>query len=251
VSFLGATALFLVGIAAGIINTVVGSASLISYPTLLALGYEPVVANMTNSVGLVPGSVSGAIGYRRELRGMGPLLRVLMPASAAGGLAGALLLLVLPSSVFESVIPALILLACALVVAQPRLHATLRRRRRDGDDGIGAGFIVTVLLCALYGGYFGAAQGVILIALLAIFRSEGLQPLNATKNVLVGIVNGIAAVLFVAVGDVAWAPALVLAAGAAAGGQAGARVGRRLPPNVLRVAIVAVGLVVAVRMIVS
>jgi uncharacterized protein len=245
-----ALAIFAVGLMAGAINTIVGSGSLITFPTLLALGYPAIVANVTNTVGLVPGSISGAIGYRKELKGQAPRLRSLGVASVAGGLTGGILLLVLPGSVFRQIVPVLILVACVMVVIQPRLTRRLARRGRTGQHG-GAGLFVTVYGTGVYGGYFGAAQGVILIALLAIFIEDDLQRLNAAKNVLTALVNGVAAILFMLVADVAWDAAAVLAAGAIIGGQVGAKVGRRLPSQVLRAIIVVVGTAVAVKLLAS
>ncbi len=236
------------GLAAGTINTVVGSGSLITFPTLLALGYPAVLANVTNNVGLVPGSFSGVIGYRHELTGQRSRLAVLGPASVLGGLTGAVLLLALPGSVFKRVIPALILLACVLVAAQPRLSRLMAERRRAAD-GAGPALWVTVYLTGVYGGYFGAAQGVILIALLAIFIADDLQRLNAAKNVLALLVNGTAAVLFIAFTHVAWGAAALIAVGASAGGQIGAKVGRRLPPDLLRIVIIVVGVIAAVALL--
>ena len=240
-----------VGLAAGTINTIVGSGSLITFPTLLALGYAPVVANVSNTVGLVTGSISGAVGYRRELEGQGARVRTLGVASTAGGLSGGILLLVLPGSVFRSVVPVLILVACALVALQPRLTRGVATRR-DGPARPSGGplLFAAVFATGVYGGYFGAAQGVILIALLGIFVDDDLQRLNALKNVLAALVNGVAAVLFIVFAHVAWVPALLLAAGAIVGGQLGARLGRRIPAQWLRAVIVVVGVVVAVRLLV-
>ena len=247
-SFLAALAVLGVGLAAGTLNTIVGSGSLITFPTLLALGYPPVVANVSNTVGLVTGSISGAVGYRRELEGQRPRVRVLGIASLAGGLTGGVLLLALPASVFRNVVPALILLAAVLVAVQPRLARRLAAGEGPARPNGGPLLFVAVLLTGIYGGYFGAAQGVILIALLGIFIDDGLQRLNALKNVLAALVNGIAAVLFVFFADVDWAVAGLLAAGAIAGGQLGATLGRRIPPAWLRAVIVVVGVVVAVRL---
>jgi uncharacterized membrane protein YfcA len=244
-----ALAIFGAGLLAGTINTIVGSGSLITFPALLGLGYSAVVANVTNTVGLVPGSLSGAIGYRRELVGQRSRLLVLGSASVAGGLTGAVLLLVLPGSVFRNVVPVLILVACVLVVVQPRLSRLLADRR-DGSVHGGAGLYVTVYATGVYGGYFGAAQGVILLSLLAIFIEDDLQRLNATKNVLAMLVNGVAAVVFIVVSHVVWGAAALMAAGAIIGGQIGARVGRRLPPQLLRAVIVIVGAVVAIKLLV-
>jgi uncharacterized protein len=249
-SMAAALAILGVGLAAGTINTIVGSGSLITFPTLLALGYAPVVANVSNTVGLVPGSISGAVGYRRELRGQRARITVLGIASAAGGLTGGVLLLVLPASVFRSVVPVLILVACALIAVQPGLAR--RVAARSGPDRPNGGPLLSVAVFAtgVYGGYFGAAQGVILIALLGIFVDDSLQRLNAAKNVLAALVNGIAALLFIALSHVAWGPAALLAAGAIVGGQLGAKLGRRIPPGWLRAVIVVVGVAVAVRLLV-
>ena len=249
-SIWAALAIFTVGLAAGTLNTIVGSGSLITFPTLLALGYPPVVANVSNTVGLVTGSISGVVGYRRELEGQRPRIRVLAVASLAGGLTGGLLLLALPASVFRNVVPALILLAAVLVAVQPRLARRLANGDRAARPNGGPLLFAAVLLTGIYGGYFGAAQGVILIALLGIFIDDGLQRLNALKNVLAAIVNGVAAVLFILVADVAWGPAALLAAGATAGGQLGAKVGRRIPAPLLRAVIVVVGTAVAVGLLV-
>ena len=199
---------------------------------------------MSNTLGLVPGSMSGAYGYRRELAGQGARLRYLALASGLGGITGAVLLLTLPGSVFERVVPFLILLACGLVVLQPRLGdrlaATGHRHR---------GLWAAVFATGVYGGYFGAAQGVILMALLSIFYVDDLQRLNGLKNVLAGLVNGVAAVLFVVFGHVVYGVALLLAVGSVAGGQLGARYGRRLSPATLRVVIVVVGVTVAAKLL--
>ena len=233
------------GTAAGTVNTVVGSGSLITFPTLMAAGYSPVVANMSNNVGLVPGSASGAYGYRAELKGQAHRVRTVGLASTLGGITGAVLLLAAPGS-FKRVVPFLVLLACLLVAVQPRLRAWLDRR---GGDGRGLYF--TVYATGVYGGYFGAAQGVILMALLSIFIVDDLHRLNALKNVLAGIVNGVAAVLFITFGTVAYAPAALIAVGSIAGGQIGARYGRRLPPQMLRALVIGVGVIVALKLLVA
>jgi uncharacterized membrane protein YfcA len=244
VTVLEAVAILLAGVAAGTINTVVGSGTLITFPTLLAFGVPPVTANVSNNVGLVPGSVSGAIGYRSELTGQrGRLLR-LGSASLVGGAAGALLLLVLPSAAFDAIVPGLIALGVLLVVVGP----TVQRRvaaRAERDGGLpehGAAWVwPAVALAGVYGGYFGAAQGVLLMAVLGIGVADTLQRHNATKNVLAGTVNAVAAVVFIIAADVDWALAALIGAGAVVGGQLGATVGRRLPPAALRAVIVVVG----------
>jgi uncharacterized membrane protein YfcA len=244
---LDALAIFAAGLAAGCINVIVGSGSLITFPVLLALGYPPVVANVSNTVGLVPGSVSGAYGYRRELSGQRTRLVRLGIASVVGAVTGGLLLLVLPAATFEIVVPALIAVACVLVVIQPRLSAWLGGRRRHPHGG--PWLWIGVLASGVYGGYFGAAQGVVLMALLAIFLNEDLQRVNAVKNVLAGIVNASAAVLFIFVAHVDWGVAVCIAAGSVLGGFAGASIGRRLPPMVLRILIVVVGVTAIVKLL--
>ena len=237
------------GVFAGAINTVVGSGTLVTFPVLLAVGYSPVVANVSNTLGLVPGSVSGAIGYREELAGQRRRALVLASASLVGGITGAVLLLSLPGSAFEAIVPALIAIALVLVVLQPRLARVLAARRPARPHG-GPTLWAGVFATGIYGGYFGAAQGVILLALLGItIPSEDLQRLNALKNVLAGLVNGVAAVVFVFFASVAWLPALLLAAGSAAGGQLGARIGRSLSQPVLRGVIVVVGVAAIVQLL--
>ncbi|MDQ3643509.1 MAG: sulfite exporter TauE/SafE family protein [Actinomycetota bacterium] len=249
-SIAAALAILGVGLVAGTLNTIVGSGSLITFPTLLALGYPPVVANVSNTVGLVTGSISGAVGYRRELEGQRPRLRVLGTASLAGGLTGGLLLLALPASVFRDVVPVLILVACVLVAMQPRLARRRVAGKRPARAHGGPLLFLAVYLTGVYGGYFGAAQGVMLIALLGIFLDDTLQRLNAAKNVLAALVNGVAAVLFMLFADVDWAVAGLLAVGAIVGGQVGATLGRRISPGWLRAVIVVVGVAVAIRLLV-
>jgi uncharacterized membrane protein YfcA len=249
-SLAAALAILGVGLVAGTVNTIVGSGSLITFPTLLALGYAPVLANVSNTVGLVPGSISGAVGYRRELEGQRSRIMVLGTASATGGLTGAVLLLVLPASVFRNVVPVLILVACVLIALQPRLARRMAARPGPARPHGGPGLFVAVYATGVYGGYFGAAQGVVLIALLGIFVEDGLQRLNALKNVLAALVNGVAAVLFIVFSHIAWGPAALLASGAIIGGQVGAKLGRRISPGWLRAVIVVVGVAVAIRLLV-
>ena len=237
------------GVFAGTINTVVGSGTLVTFPVLLAVGYSPVVANVSNTLGLVPGSVSGAIGYRAELEGQRARVRTLGTASVLGGIVGAMLLLSLPSAAFDAIVPVLIVLALVLVVAQPRLSRMLAERRDQVRPHGGPLLWTGVFGTGIYGGYFGAAQGVILLAITGIAIPEDLQRLNALKNVLAGLVNGVAAVIFVLFASVAWLPAVLLAVGSAAGGQLGARIGRRLPPAALRGVIVVVGVAAIVQLL--
>jgi len=249
VSLLEGVLVLAAGVFAGAINTIVGSGTLVTFPVLLAVGYGPVVANVSNTLGLVPGSVSGAIGYRAELAGQRRRALVLLSASFLGGITGAVLLLSLPSSAFETIVPVLIALALVLVVLQPRLSRALAARGRHARPHGGPLLWGGVFGTGVYGGYFGAAQGVILLALLGITIPDDIQRLNALKNVLAALVNGVAAAIFVVVADIAWLPALLLAVGSAAGGQLGARVGRSLSPAVLRGVIVVVGLAAIVQLV--
>ena len=248
------TAIFLAGIAAGAINTVVGSGTLITFPTLLAVGIPPVTANVSNTLGLVPGSLSGAIGYRRELAGQRPRLLRLGLGSVLGGITGALLLLVLPAAAFQTVVPVLIALGCVLVVLQPRISRRVAARAES--RGVerpqhGAAWVwILVFLAGVYGGYFGAAQGVLLMAILGVGLTETMQRNNATKNVLALLVNLVAAVLFVFVADIDYRVAGLIAVGSVIGGQIGATVGRRLPSWALRGFIVVVGVAALVQFLV-
>ena len=245
-------AILFAGMAAGTINTIVGSGSLITFPTLVALGYPPLLANVSNNIGLVPGSLSGAYGYRRELVGQSARLRRLVPASMVGALAGSTLLLVLPSGVFRRVVIVLIVIALALVVAQPTVsrRLTARRLRAGAAHGdVTMGLQALVAAAGVYGGYFGAAQGIILVAVLGIFLNDHLQRLNACKNVLAMSVNSVAAIVFVLTTNVDWKVVGVIAVGSTLGGQIGARYGRKLDQRVLRGLIVVVGLTALIRLI--
>ena len=236
----------LAGVAAGAINTVVGSGTLITFPTLLAFGVPPVTANVSNTVGLVPGSMSGVVGYRRELAGQGARVLRLGSASLLGGVTGALLLLWLPSSAFDAIVPALIALGVVLVVLGPRIQRSVaaRAESRGGIPDHGVWWVwPAVAVAGVYGGYFGAAQGVLLMAILGIGVADSMQRHTATKNVLALIVNAVAALVFIAVADIDWTVAGLIALGSVVGGQIGAGVGRRLPPVLLRAVIAAVGVI--------
>jgi uncharacterized membrane protein YfcA len=254
VSPLEALAVALAGLAAGTINTVVGSGTLITFPTLLALGVPPVTANVSNNIGLVPGSVAGALGYRGELTGQHHRVVRLLSASVLGGITGAVLLLVLPGDAFSSVVPVLIGLGVVLVIVQPRLSAWVRTRaeHRGIDEPESPWWVwPAVLVTAVYGGYFGAAQGVLLMGVLGIGVAQSLQRSNAVKNVLAAAVNGVAGAIFVFVADVDWVVVALIGAGSVVGGVLGARVGRRLPPTALRILIVLVGLTAMVTILLT
>ena len=288
---LQALAIFAAGLAAGTINAVVGSGTLITFPTLLAFGYPPVLANVSNNVGLVPGVASGVHGYRAELVGQRRRVIRLGSASVCGGLVGAVLLLVLPAGAFKEIVPALIGIALLMIIFQPRLarwmaarqvaRAAARAEEPDRDGGAGgaggtggAGAMgavgvvapvtqaqepavqiggpvlwVLVFLSGVYGGYFGAAQGVLLIGLMGIAFTDTMQRINAVKNVMAGLVNGVAALVFVAATHIDWGAAGLIACGAILGGQIGARIGRKLPPWGLRLLIICVGVVALVKLL--
>jgi uncharacterized protein len=249
VTWIEAVAVVAAGMGAGAVNAVIGSGSLITFPTLLAVGYAPVTANVSNNVGLVPGSISGVIGYRRELEGQGRRARTLAVASACGGLTGAILLLRLPSDVFKTIVPALILLATVLLAVQPRLTRWVASRRAHDARDVGWVPLVLVYMTGVYGGYFGAGQGIILLATLAVFVPDDLQRSNAVKNVLAGVVNGVAAVFFIIFAHVAWEAVVLIAIGSVVGGTLGSRYGRRIPSNILRIGVVILGLAVAGKLV--
>ncbi len=240
------------GLAAGVMNAVVGAGTLITFPTLLLLGYPPVLANVSNTVGLVPGAVTAAIGYRATLRGRGTVVRRLLVATVSGGLVGGLLLVRLPEDAFNVVVPWLLLVAAVLAALQPRIAAQVASRRAGrGDVPVGAGHIgvamfVGVFATGVYGGYFGAAQGVLLLVILGFALGGPLNDLNGVKNILGGTANLVSALLFITISEVDWTVAGLVAAGATVGGGLGGRYGRRLPSSVLRVLLVAIALVAAV-----
>jgi uncharacterized membrane protein YfcA len=249
VSLLEAIAIGLAGMAAGTINTVVGSGTLITFPTLLAFGVPPVTANVSNTIGLVPGSVSGVVGYRRELEGQRTRVLRIGVASLIGGVLGGVLLLVLPDGAFSAIVPVLVGLGIVLVIFQPRISRWVAARH-DAPGAVprnpvlGAWWVwPAVLVAGVYGGYFGAAQGVLLMGIMGVGIPETLQRLNALKNVLAAIVNAVAGLLFAVVADVDWKIVVLIGVGSTIGGQLGATVGRRLPAQVLRGTIVVVGLV--------
>lgn len=255
--FLAMAAILAAGIVAGVINVVAGAGTLITFPVLLALGVPPVTANVSNTVGLVPASVTGAIGYRRELAGHWRSVALMGAFSAVGGIIGGVLVLVLPAAAFSAVVPFLLLVAAALSAAQPRVARYVRRNASEHDLTNGTalpvtlGLIIGVLATGVYGGYFGAAQGVVLLALLGILWSTDMNRANGAKNVLAGIANIVSAVIFISSGSVDWRIALLIGVGSAVGGWLGARIGRRLPAPVLRGILVVVALTAAVVLLVS
>jgi uncharacterized protein len=242
-------ALLVGGFLAGAINAAVGSGGLITFPILLGLGYSPIVANVTNTVGMAVGNVGAVAGYRRELSGQMPTLLLLGVPAAAGAAVGAVLLLVLPSGVFKAVVPVLIILAVVLVIAQPWLSKRLQRGTPGRWRDIALRF--GVFLNAVYGGYFGAAQGVILVSLLAVVLTEPMQRLNALKNAVIMVVNGTAAILFLFLTHISWEAAGLLAVSSVLGGRLGASLSRRLSPVALRAFIVTAGLATVVKLLVG
>jgi uncharacterized protein len=244
-------AIALAGLAAGAVNTVVGSGTLITFPVLLAFGYAPVTANVSNTIGLVPGSLSGAVGYRRELAGQRRRSIRLGTASMLGGATGALLLLVLPASAFKAIVPAFIAIALVLVVLQPRINRLLATREIGSWHERGILTPLAIYATGIYGGYFGAAQGIMLLGILGVVLPQDLHRTNALKNVLASLVNGVAGLIFAFAAHVAWAPAGIIAAASIVGGQLGAHYGRRLSPGALRGLIVVVGTTAIVRLVVG
>jgi uncharacterized membrane protein YfcA len=208
-----------------------------------------VSANVSNTLGLAPGSAVGAWGYRRELSGQRERALRLGSASLLGAVAGALLLLTLPAGAFKAIVPVLIVLALVLVIAGPKITDLLAHTRHRPSTEVGIALWLVVFVTGIYGGYFGAAQGVLLMGLFGLFLAESLQRQNALKNVLAGIVNAVAAVVFLFTGDMNWAAAGLIAAGSMIGGVIGARVGRRLPAPVLRAVIVVVGVAAIVKLL--
>jgi uncharacterized membrane protein YfcA len=246
---LEALLVFLAGMAAGTINTVVGSGTLITFPVLLSLGLSPLTANVTNTLGLVPGSFMGAYGYRDRLRGQGGLVLRLGSASLIGAVIGATLLLALPEGAFKTIVPALIAVSLVLVVAGPTLNRRLAARGRGPDSTPSRPLWGATVGAGAYGGYFGAAQGVLLMGLLGALHGGDVQRNNAVKNILAGTANLVAAVVFVIVAQPDWWGVALVAAGSTIGGLIGARVGQRLPPGVLRALIVVVGVVAIVQLL--
>ncbi len=246
------------GVGAGLMNAVVGAGTLITFPVLLFLGLPPVVANVSSTVGLVSGSVAGAYGYRATLVGRGPLVRRLVAVSLVGGVSGGLLLILLPPSAFERVVPLLLIASAVLAALQPRIATAvaLRRARRarvsgqptdvDGRMAFTPVLGVAVLSATVYGGYFGAAQGVILLVLLGILLGGSMNDLNGIKNVLGASTNLVAAILFAGIADVDWAVAVLIAIGAGIGGTLGGRYGPRLSATALRALVVAIAVAAAV-----
>ena len=238
------------GVLAGAVNAVAGGGTLLSFPALLAVGVPPVTANITSSVGLLTGYAGGSVAYRRELEGQRGRLRALLPGALAGGIAGAVLLLLTPQATFRAIVPYLVLLSCALLAAQPRLaHALAAHRHGSADVHWAARAGVAV--GAVYGSYFGAGLGVLLLAVLGILVADDLQRLNALKGVLSLVINVVGVVVFLVSAQVSWGYAVLLGVTAYLGGTLGVSIARRLPPALMRAAVIALGTVVGVVLLVS
>ncbi|OZM73264.1 hypothetical protein CFN78_10395 [Amycolatopsis antarctica] len=244
-----AVVIALAGLWAGTINTVVGSGTLVTFPVLIALGYPPVTATTSNAIGLAPGTISGAIGYRKELTGQGRRLLVYGACSLVGAIGGTVLLLRLPSDAFESIVPVLVGLAVVLVIVQPRVSKWVAARQKSKAAHGGPLLLFLIFLVGIYGGYFTAAQGVMLMAFMGMLLSEPIQRLNGIKNVLSAVVNVVAGTIYAFVAPVSWPVVGLLAAGSVLGGVLGAKIGRKLSPVVLRGVIVVVGVAAIVMLI--
>jgi uncharacterized membrane protein YfcA len=235
------------GFGAGVVNAVAGGGSLITFPALLAAGYPSVTANVTNSIAVLPGYVGGSLAYRRELGAQRGRIRALALTCAAGAATGAALLLVSPASVFEAIVPWLILAACALLAVQPRVAAWIARGQRSPSP---VALHAALFLATVYGGYFGAGLGIMLLAILGVFIDDGIQRLNALKGLMSLLVAIVGAVAFAVFGPVAWDAAAIVGATCLLGGAAGVGVARRLPAAVLRGVVIAYGVVVAIVLLV-
>jgi uncharacterized protein len=240
----------LAGLWAGLINAVVGSGTLVTFPVLVALGYPPVTATTSNAIGLITGSITGAVGYRSELEGQGRRLRRYGVASFLGAIVGAVLLLKLPADAFETIVPVLVGISVILVLVQPLLSRRLSNRTVV-DRTASPLLYVLIFLVGIYGGYFTAAQGIMLVGVMGLLVADPLQRLNAFKNALAAVVNVVAGVIYAFVAPVSWPVVAVLAVSSTVGGLLGATVGKRLSPRVLRGVIVVIGVVAVVHLLIE
>ncbi|MDQ3678224.1 MAG: sulfite exporter TauE/SafE family protein [Actinomycetota bacterium] len=238
------------GLGAGAVNAVAGGGSLITFPALLAAGYPSVTANVTNALAVLPGYVGGSLAYRRELAGQGGRVRALALTSAVGAAAGAALLLSSSEALFEAIVPWLILGACGMLALQPRAAAIARRRRERGGRSGAPVLHAALFATAVYGGYFGAGLGIMLLAVLGVLLDDELQRLNALKGVLSLLIAVVTVVGFALFGSIAWDAALIIGAACLAGGAAGVHLARRLPAHVLRAVVIAYGVGVAIVLLV-
>jgi uncharacterized protein len=243
--------IFVAGVWAGTINAVVGSGTLVTFPVLVALGYPPVTATTSNAVGLAPGTISGAYGYRAELAGYWPQVLRFAVSSFFGAIGGTVLLLTLPRNAFEAIVPVLVGLAVVLVIVQPKVSKWVKGRREANGTEHKPGPLLFGLLfvIGIYGGYFTAAQGVMMMAVMGMLLSEPLQRLNGVKNALSAVINVVAGVIYAVIAPVSWPVIGLLALGSTIGGQLGAKIGRKLPPAVLRGVIVVIGVAAVVQLV--
>jgi uncharacterized membrane protein YfcA len=247
--------LALAGFVAGVANSIAGGGSLVSFPTLVAVGYPAVAANVTSTIALWPGYFSSAVAYRSELADQRDRVRGLTPYAVTGAVIGTVLLLQVPPGVFTAVVPYLVLFAVALLALQPRIAAWVERRRDEdatpSSRHLSVPLRLIVLVGAVYGGYFGGGLGVILVAVLGIFLVAGAQHVNALKNAMSLIIGTAALVGFALFGPVAWQAVAVVGPASLIGGALGGRYGRRLSAAALRRAVIVFGLVAAVRLLVG
>lgn len=233
--------------AAGAINSVAGGGTLVSFPTLIWLGLPSIAANATSTVAIWPGSLGSIWGYRRELRSTPPAMLAFTVPSLVGGITGAVLLHITPTRLFDQLVPVLILFATLLFLAQEPLQRLFGTTRSDRAESAGAesrlmsGALVAQLAVGLYGGYFGAGIGILMLAVLGILGLTDIHQMNALKNLLALCINGIAALYFIWMGMVSWPHALIMAVGAIAGGIGGAGVARTLGRRTVRGIVVAIG----------
>ena len=233
------------GFISGALNAAAGGGSLVSFPALIATGYPPLIANVTNNVAAFPGYVGGAWGYRHGLTGQQKRIATLAIASVVGSLIGVGLILASSETAFEGVVPFLVLAACGLLAIEPYLGRFLEGwRTQSGRPGVGA--LLAQTLAAAYGGYFGAALGVAVLALLNLTLDDTLQRLNALKALLQLVIGGVAALGFAVLTSVAWTAVAVLAPASIVGGEVGARLAQRVSDRALRVGIIAYGIAAAV-----
>jgi uncharacterized membrane protein YfcA len=240
------------GFCAGVLTSTVGVASLVSFPVLVAVGLPPVIANASNTVGMTPAGMSGSFGYRAELRAHPKVTLAVLVTCAGGAVAGALLLLMLPAELFEAVVPWLILFTCLLVGVQPTISRFLRSRHgveRPDRTSMSPPTTLFATLTGVYGGYFGAGSGVMMMAVLGFGLDLDLRIVNALKTLAVLSANAVASIVFLALADLDWPAVLILAGGSLVGGYVGAHIGRRLPHRVLRVGVVLAGIIAAALMI--
>ena len=233
------------GFLAGALNAAAGGGSLISFPALILVGYPSLTANVTNNVAVAPGYLTGATGYRHELRGQRKRIVPLVIASFVGSLIGVGLILASSQRAFESFVPFLVLAACVLLAVQPAISRWLGERSGDRErPGVGA--LAGQTLAGVYGGYFSAALGVAVLALLGLFLDDTLQRLNALKALLQLVIGAVSAVGFALLAPVAWTAVAIIAPASMVGGEVGARLAQRVSDRVLRVGIIAYGVAAAI-----